>query len=740
MKLQTWFVRMIPLVLGLGEPVIAGCGREGAVAAAAEASPPSTVPSASVDPAPSSPPAPTREPIPPRAPLARARGIAIPETIGDIELLAAEGIRTRAPRLVANITEFAGALGPSRTVVLAPGDYVLSELPPTAKTEHIERQYISGASDLTLIGLGDPAPRILASEDDVVASFWDVDRLQIYNLTFGHTAGQGCTTGVLRIQHSVDVSLAGVDLFGSGAHGLTLGHVDGAVISDARIHDCTHSLDVLAYSKDLRYLRVRFDGNVDIDDGFRLLGAELFLDDVTIENNRVGADASDVPLFAMDATDPIAGIAQPDGGEAQARVEPSTVHMSDSKVIGNRFARFTDAPARVSIERTAIRAGQFDHLAHAGTPEWWCACSRRRDSPTFAAQTACVKTQKACEKLEARVSEGADGALAGALVRRCKQIFADKPGSELGGDAWTREGKKGAWRHAGCFFDPRAPIAGATVAGGVAAAPIRSPQAPAIVWETLRPIRLATAGKDGVAIDVAVAKYKAFAKLTDELERAKLDRLPAGDPRLPAEIVSIGTPNLVSSTGTSTVAAMRSLGWIDTPSGSWWVAEFPAVPATGAMVAVSAMPHVDARIRAANEAAEIAVGEAVARSFVQGLESRVIDQVFVVGDATGSYTGQRMAGVFPGGAVEVIAFAVRGADPLEDAYGGVFTADAQGRLVQVLDELSWGTHQLDFVVDLDGDGLDEVGHSSFGIEDEIRVLTRVTAEKLERILLFDAGH
>jgi hypothetical protein len=75
----------------------------------------------------------------------------------------------------------------------------------------------------------------------------------------------------------------------------------------------------------------------------------------------------------------------------------------------------------------------------------------------------------------------------------------------------------------------------------------------------------------------------------------------------------------------------------------------------------------------------------------------------------------------------------------ETQYCGIFTADTDGRLVQALSSPSWGSCQLDFLVDLDGDGLDEVGWSTFGTEDEMRMFSRLLATSIETTTLFESG-
>ena len=105
-------------------------------------------------------------------------------------------------------------------------------------------------------------------------------------------------------------------------------------------------------------------------------------------------------------------------------------------------------------------------------------------------------------------------------------------------------------------------------------------------------------------------------------------------------------------------------------------------------------------------------------------------------------TVQIAEGRFPGGATH-IATVIWTSPDMEMASGPLFTLDDKGELVQSIGGTPslWSAAAiLEFLGDIDGDGFDEVGWSSQGIEDITESLTRVTPSEVRTHQLFAAGH
>lgn len=146
---------------------------------------------------------------------------------------------------VTNARELVQAIGSNRTVLLAPGEYLLTEAAPLSNpVVSWEPEFdgpqivIRGVSNLTL-----RAPKgvtLLASPRYAFTLFFvDCRNLALEGLTLGHTEAGECAGGVLYLYTCADVRVEGCDLFGSGTVGISATDCFGITVRASTIRHCT---------------------------------------------------------------------------------------------------------------------------------------------------------------------------------------------------------------------------------------------------------------------------------------------------------------------------------------------------------------------------------------------------------------------------------------------------------------------------------------------------------------------
>ena len=163
---------------------------------------------------------------------------------------------------VRNAAELLGAIGPGRTIELAPGTYNLSKVRWRDLPHVTWRQVTNGEeivfhdlADLTLRGNG-KAVTIIVTEHRTagVLSFERIDGLRLENLELRHASGEGdCPGGVLSLVQVSQVIIDGCQLLGSGREGLSLKKVEKLRFVNSEIRQCSASIMTVLDSRDLTF-------------------------------------------------------------------------------------------------------------------------------------------------------------------------------------------------------------------------------------------------------------------------------------------------------------------------------------------------------------------------------------------------------------------------------------------------------------------------------------------------------
>lgn len=181
---------------------------------------------------------------------------------------------------VATVDEFIDAIDDNTTIILAPGEYNISEwldkniLRMQAVTydsipeeglyyEDVGDGFqldICGYCDLTFISeyTANPARIVCEPRHADVISLMGCSCVTFMNLVLGHTPDEGyCSGDVVEINSSEIISFYDCELYGCGAYAITASNCPYAYIDGCNIHDCTYGCAV-AYNSCLEFFDTKF--------------------------------------------------------------------------------------------------------------------------------------------------------------------------------------------------------------------------------------------------------------------------------------------------------------------------------------------------------------------------------------------------------------------------------------------------------------------------------------------------
>jgi parallel beta-helix repeat protein len=187
-------------------------------------------------------------------------------------------IISMAPKTVSvsNARQFLEALGSNRIIEMMPGRYNLSEWAPCECDDDRRLQLSEGVSwsgggivlrninNLVIRGARDGGISEIVIESlwAEIMSFYNSSNISIENITAGHTERPGiCDGGVLYFEESSQISITGVNMYGSGTRGLTLVKVHGMRVADSQIYECTADIMLLNFSSNISFENCLFRDN-----------------------------------------------------------------------------------------------------------------------------------------------------------------------------------------------------------------------------------------------------------------------------------------------------------------------------------------------------------------------------------------------------------------------------------------------------------------------------------------------
>jgi hypothetical protein len=226
-----------------------------------------------------------------------------------LALIAAAGLAAQQQVRVTRMRELPAALRSDRTVLLSPGEYLVSEIaqvsnPAVSWEQEFDgpQLVVTGVSRLTIRAPQGGARLLAAPRYAYTITFRNCRDIRLEGLTLGHTEAGECSGGVLRFEGCTGVQIQGCDMFGSGVIGLDLEECRGVTVRESTIRDCTYGALYAVEVQDLRMQNVRFTDN----EAWPLVSLDasrgVVLDSCTIEGNMgdglfwVGPDCEGVAL------------------------------------------------------------------------------------------------------------------------------------------------------------------------------------------------------------------------------------------------------------------------------------------------------------------------------------------------------------------------------------------------------------------------------------------------------------
>ncbi len=161
---------------------------------------------------------------------------------------------------VSDVDGLLAAIAPNTTVILAPGEYLLSaasdygqesqspyyawvKTPGDNPDEPSYELQITGVENLILRGAGEGETVLAATPRYAnVLRFLSCRELRIEALTAGHTQAPGvCSGGVLRLENCRNVAVDGCGLFGCGTVGVDANECVGLTVTGCHLYECSYS-------------------------------------------------------------------------------------------------------------------------------------------------------------------------------------------------------------------------------------------------------------------------------------------------------------------------------------------------------------------------------------------------------------------------------------------------------------------------------------------------------------------
>ncbi|MCQ2561596.1 MAG: right-handed parallel beta-helix repeat-containing protein [Clostridia bacterium] len=193
-----------------------------------------------------------------------------PSAIPGVKDIAEYGIN---PVFVSTTDEFVSAIADDTTIVLAPGEYNVTEWVNANDVREFDYEentwdagvfkggyfdepefVINNLSGLTIVSQDKNKPATIVCEPrhSNVIAFRNCNSIILKDIIAGHTQGGSCSGDVIAVIDSYAVDMYNCDLYGCGAYGIYADNASNVVLTDCVIHDCSYGC-VEAYDSYLNF-------------------------------------------------------------------------------------------------------------------------------------------------------------------------------------------------------------------------------------------------------------------------------------------------------------------------------------------------------------------------------------------------------------------------------------------------------------------------------------------------------
>lgn len=275
---------------------------------------------------------------------------------------------------VSTVDEFLAAIAPNTEIVLAEGEYNLTQAASyawgSALYYHWEGTYdgyelvITDAENLLIRG-ADGAEVTISTEPRYsnVLRFDGVKGLTLSNLVVGHTPDQGyCTGGVLYLTDCSNVEIQGSHLYGCGTLGITLERCRNVHVDKTEIYECSYGCIDVSGCENVLFENSKFHDCEIISEGFSIRASQ----DVAIINSEIYNNRGEMfdYLFSADSPGVYLGGLDVHNNELAAIFAPNCVSVTveSCRFINNGSAWAEGAIPAVSPEGERLSAVELDSM------------------------------------------------------------------------------------------------------------------------------------------------------------------------------------------------------------------------------------------------------------------------------------------------------------------------------------------------------------------------------------------
>lgn len=199
---------------------------------------------------------------------------------------------------VTGTKELLDAIGSYKRIVMAEGEYNLSEAEEIADNDFIGEldcgdgtEYcVIAAKDLIIEGeKGKKATILIEPRYANVLSFGKCEHITLKNLTMGHTAAAGhCLGGVVSLEGCEDVNMEDLHLYGCGTYGVKSDSCTYVNVKDTEIYECTYGLIDISYSQEVAFDNCVFRDTEGYDMFYVDYCSSVKVSNSVIKNNKSG--------------------------------------------------------------------------------------------------------------------------------------------------------------------------------------------------------------------------------------------------------------------------------------------------------------------------------------------------------------------------------------------------------------------------------------------------------------------
>jgi hypothetical protein len=215
---------------------------------------------------------------------------------------------------VSDLEGFIKAIGTGHTIIIEGGVAIPGHAPEKEGKETLLDDYgnpyvdwyntydgynltITGVSNLTIKGGGGGrSPLTNKSLMTSVLAFVDCTDITLENLSVGHEPpmeeGDGCAEVVFAFDYCSDITIRNTGIYGCGTHGMWLYVVDGVMVENSEIYECSQGLLMVDYSSNVTFRNVKFRDTFSYyGDQIRVSDSEnMMFDKCTFRDNVIGGD------------------------------------------------------------------------------------------------------------------------------------------------------------------------------------------------------------------------------------------------------------------------------------------------------------------------------------------------------------------------------------------------------------------------------------------------------------------